>query len=101
MISTLIPSCLDSVAPDSPLRPCALWVTVIVLAFKSDHVRPLPKPIEGWSCQSTSLYCLRGPVIGLLFPPQLEYHSLHTGTVPSPPPACLLSCLGALAVSLA
>lgn len=62
------PAVWTPAAPVSSLHPCALQVTVIVLAFKSDHVRPLPKPIDGWSCQSTCVYCLRGPVIiSLLF----------------------------------
>lgn len=88
----LIPCCLDSAALDSPLHPCALQVTVIVLALKSDHVGPLPKPREGLPCQSTRLCGSRGPVIGLLF--------AHSACAPRPPswhcaqssPACTLSC---------
>lgn len=88
----LIPCCLDSAALDSPLHPCAPRVTVIVLALKSDHVGPLPKPREGLPCQSTRLCGSRGPVIGLLF--------AHSACAPRPPswhcaqssPACTLSC---------
>lgn len=81
-----------------PLHPCAPWVTVIVLALKSDHVRPLSKPREGLLCQSTRLCSPRGPVISLLT--QLVLHSLRAGTVPSPPLAAHSLVIGALTHTL-
>jgi hypothetical protein len=91
------------VALDSSLHSRALQVTVIVLAFKSDHARPLPKPIEGWSCQSTGLYCLRGrtshrpPLCSL----SLSATASTLALCPALPlPACTL-VIGALTISIA